>query len=115
MEKIISNGGRILNIIKLIIEYDIPTAFNIVLRIRSEMNTEGSDSNLIIIFEDRVLSSELSDVLEDFESIIVNNNNIKKPQLKKGKRNKCYYTENITHGFQSSIASNKKMDIIKYI
>ena len=40
---------------------------------------------------------------------------VEEPQLKKRKRNKCHSTEDITHGFQSSIASNKKMDIIKCI
>ncbi len=70
-------GGRILDIIKLIIEYNIPTVFNIILRARTEMITEGLNSNLIIIFEDRILSSELSNVLKDFESMIVNNNNVK--------------------------------------
>jgi len=50
------------------------------LRARTEIITEGLDNNLIIILEDRVLSSELSDVLEDFESMTVDNdNNIKKP------------------------------------
>ena len=70
-------GGRILDIIKLITEYDILTVFNIILRARTEMTTEGLNSNLIIIFEDRILSSELSNVLKDFESMIVNNNNVK--------------------------------------
>ncbi len=118
LEKMVSGGGRILDIIKLIIEYDIPTASGIVLQARIEMTTEGSDSNLIIILEDRVLSSELSNVPKDFESITVNNNDdddVKKPQSKKHKRNKYYYTKNITHDFQSNIVSNKKMDIIKYI
>jgi len=116
LEKIISGGGRILDIIKLITEYDIPTASGTALRARIEMITEGLDSNLIIILEDRTSSSELSNVLEDFESMAVDNNNdVEEPQSKKRKRNKCYYTENITHDFQSSIASNKKMDIIKCI
>ena len=80
------------------------------------MTTKGSDNNFTIILKDRILSNELSDVPEDFESIAINNNNnIKESQSKKRKRNKYYYTENITHGFQSSIISNKKMDIIKYI
>src|SRR6266511_5587265 len=78
------------------------------------MTTEELDSNLAIIFKDRVSSSELSDVLANFKNITVNNNNDKKLQSKKRKRNKYYYTENVTHGFQSSIASNKKIDIIKY-
>ncbi len=112
----ISGGGRILNIIELIIEYDIPIISSTALRTRTEMTTEGPDSNLITIFKDRTLSSELSDVLEDFESMIVDNDNdIKKSQLKKRKRNKYHYTENITHGFQSGIASNKKINIIKYM
>ncbi len=115
LEKMISGGGRILNIIKLIIEYDIPTASNTALQIKSEIITEELNNNFIIILEDRVLSSELSNVLEDFKGIIVNNNNIKEPQSKKRKRNKCYYTKDITHSFQSNIASNKKIDIIKYI
>ncbi len=80
LEKMISGGGRILSIIKPITEYDIPTVSDIVLRARTEIITEGLDNNLIIILEDRVLSSELSDVLEDFESMTVDNdNNIKKP------------------------------------
>ena len=79
------------------------------------MITEGLVSNLATIFKDRTLSSELSDVLEDFKSMAVNNNNIKKSQSKKRKRNKCYYIKNITHGFQSNITSNKKIDIIKCI
>ena len=112
----VSGGERILNIIKSIIEYDISIVSDIVLRSRTEMTTKRLNNNFIIILEDRILSSELSDVSEDFKSITVNNNNnIKKPQLKKRKRNKYYYTENVTHGFQSNIASNKKMDIIKYI
>ncbi len=78
LEKMVSGGGRILNIIELIIEYDILIIFNIVLRVRTEMITEGLDSNLIIILEDRVLSNELSDVLEDFESMAVNNDDIEK-------------------------------------
>ena len=77
LEKMVSGWGRILNIIELIIEYDIPTVSDTILRARTEIITEGLDSNLTTIFEDRVLSSELSDVLEDFERIIVNNNNIK--------------------------------------
>ncbi len=75
LEKMVSGGGRILDIIKLIIEYDIPTVFNTILRAKTEIITKRLDNNLTIIFEDRVLSSELSNVLEDFESIAVNNNN----------------------------------------
>jgi len=118
LEKMVSGGGRILGIIEPIIEYDISIISGTVLRARTEMTTEGPDSNLIIILKDRALNSELSDVPEDFESMAVNNNNdddVKKSQLKKRKRNKYYYTEDIIHGFQSSIASNKKMNIIKYI
>ncbi len=115
LEKIISNGERILDIIKSIIEYDMPTASDTILRARAEIITKKSNNNLITIFKDRVLSSELSNILKDFKSITVNNNNIKKPQSKKRKRNKYYYTEDITHDFQSSIASNKNVDIIKYI
>jgi len=115
LEKMISGGGHILCIIKPTTEYDILTVSSTVLRARIEMITEGSDSNLIIILEDRALSSELSDVPEDFKSMVVNNiDDIKEPQLKKRKRNKYYYIEDVTHGFQFSIASNKKMDIIKY-
>ncbi len=78
LEKMVSGGGRILNTIELIIEYDISTVSSTVLRARTEMTTEGLDSNFITILEDRVLSSELSDVLEDFKSITVDNNdNIK--------------------------------------
>jgi len=109
----VSGGGRILGIIKLIIEYDMSIIFGTVLRARIEMITEGSDSNLTTILKDRVLSNELSDVSEDFESMAVDNDDVEEPQLKKRKRNKCYCTEDVTHGFQSSIASNKKMDIIK--
>jgi len=43
------------------------------------MITDKPDSNLITIFEDRVLSSELSDVPENFKSIVVNNDDIKEP------------------------------------
>ena len=112
----VSGGGRILNIIKPIIEYDISIISDTILRARTEIITKGLDNNLVTILENRVLSSELSDVSEDFESMAVNNNDdVKNPQLKKRKRNRYYYTENITHGFQSSIASNKKMDIIKCI
>ncbi len=63
------------------------------------MITEGSDNNFITIFKDRVLSSELSDVLKDFENIAVDNNNIKEPQSKKRKRNKYYYMKDITYDF----------------
>jgi len=115
LEKMVSGGGRILNTIKLIIKYDILIISNTILRARTEITTKELNNNLIIILEDRVLSSELSNVLEDFESIAVNNNNIEELQSKKRKRNKCYYTEDVTYGFQSSIASNKKMDIVKYI
>ncbi len=117
LEKIVSGGGRILNIIKLIIKYDIPIVSGTALQTRTEMITEGSNNNLITILENRALNSELSDVLEDFKNITVNNNNndVKELQLKKRKRNKYYYTKDITHGFQSNITSNKKMDIIKYI
>ncbi len=73
----VSGGGRILDIIKLIIEYDISTAFNTVLQVKTEITTEGPDNNLTTILKDRVLNSELSDISEDFESITVNNNNIK--------------------------------------
>jgi len=116
LKKMVSGGGRILNIIKPIIEYDISIISDTILRARTEIITKGLDNNLVTILENRVLSSELSDVSEDFESMAVNNNDdVKNPQLKKRKRNRYYYTENITHGFQSSIASNKKMDIIKCI
>ena len=115
LKKMVSGGGRILGIIKLIIKYDISIVFSTILRAKTEMITEGSDSNLIIIFENRILNSELSDILKNFKSIIVNNNNIKKSQSKKHKRNKYYYTKNVTHGFQSNITNNKKIDIIKYI
>ncbi len=74
LEKMVSGEGRILNIIESTIEYDIPTIFGIVLRTKIEMITEGLDSNLIIILEDRVLSSELSNVSKDFESITINDN-----------------------------------------
>jgi len=112
----VSNEGRILGIIKPTIEYDIPTTSNTALRARTEMTTEGPDSNLITILKDRTSSSELSNVLENFKSIAVNNNdNVEEPQSKKSKRNKYHYRKDITHGFQSSIASNKKMDIIKYM
>ena len=82
LEKMVSGGERILNIIKLITKYDISIVFNIILRARTEMITKGPDSNLITILEDRVSSSELSNVPEDFKSMAVNNNNIKEPQLK---------------------------------
>ena len=78
LEKMVFNEGRILGIIESIIEYDIPTVSGTVLRARTEMITEGLDNNLIIIFQDRVLNSELSDVLEDFKNMAVNNDdNIK--------------------------------------
>ncbi len=111
----VSGGGRILNIIKLITEYDMPTASDTVLRVRIKIITEGLDSNLTTILKDQILNSELSDVLEDFGNMIVNDDDIKKLQSKKRKRNKCYYTKDITHGFQSNITSNKRMDIIKCI
>ncbi len=116
LEKIISSEERILDIIKPTIEYDIPTVSGIILRAKIEIITEELDSNLVIILKDRVLSSELSDVLKDFKNMAVDDDDddIKEPQSKKRKRNKCYYTKNITHGFQSSIANNK-MDIIKCI
>ncbi len=80
LEKMVSNGERILNTIKPIIEYDISIVSDTALRARTEMITERSDSNFTTILEDRALSSELSDVLKDFESITVNNDdNIKKP------------------------------------
>ncbi len=116
LKKMVSDGERILDIIKSTIEYDILIVSSTTLRARTEMTTEGSDSNLTIILEDQALSNELSNVSEDFKNITVDNDDdIKEPQSKKRKRNKYYYTENVTHGFQSSIASNKKMDIIKYI
>jgi len=115
LEKMISGGKRILNIIELIIEYDISIISDTALRVRTEITTEGSDSNLTTILKDRVLSSELPDIPKDFKSIIVNDNDVEEPQLKKRKRNKYYYTEDVIHGFQSSITNNKKMDIIKYI
>ncbi len=59
LEKMVSGGGRILDIIKPIIEYDIPTASNIVLQTRTEMITEGLDSNFTIILKNRASSSEL--------------------------------------------------------
>ncbi len=76
----VSGGGRILDIIKLITEYDISTVSDTILRVRIEMITEGLNNNLTTIFEDRALNSELSNVLEDFKNITVdnNNNNIKK-------------------------------------
>ncbi len=70
LEKMVSNGGRILNIIKLTTEYDIPTIFNIILRARTEIITERPDSNFIIILKNRVSSSELSNVPEDFIIIL---------------------------------------------
>ncbi len=111
----ISGGEYILDIIKLITEYDISIVFNTILRARTEMITEGLNNNLIIILQDRVLSNKLSDILKDFKNIIVNNDDIEELQSKKRKRNKYYYMEDVTHGFQFNITSNKKMDIIKYI
>jgi len=76
----VSGGGRILDIIKSTTEYDISIVSGIILRARIEIITEGLDSNLIIILEDQILNSELSNVLEDFESMAVDDNNdIKKP------------------------------------
>jgi len=43
------------------------------------MTTEGSDNNFIIIFEDRALSSELSNILEDFKSMTVDDDDIEEP------------------------------------
>ena len=111
----VSGGEHILNIIKLTTEYDISTTSNIILRAKTEMITERPDNNLITILEDRVSNSELSNVPKDFKNIAVNNNDIKELQSKKRKRNKYHYTKNITHDFQSNIASNKKINIIKYI
>ncbi len=74
LEKMVSGGGRILNTIKLIIKYDILIISNTILRARTEITTKELNNNLIIILEDRVLSSELSNVLEDFKSMAVNNN-----------------------------------------
>ena len=119
LEKMVSNERRILDTIELIIEYDMSIVSGTVLRARTEMTTEGLDSNFVIIFKDRTSSSELSDVLEDFKSMAVDDDDddddVKESQSKKRKRNKYYCTEDVTHGFQSSIASNKKMDIIKYM
>ncbi len=102
LEKMVSGGGRILGIIKSTIEYNISTVSSTALRVKTEMTTEGPDSNLATILEDRVSSSELSDVSEDFKSMAVDDDDdddVKKPQSKKRKRNKCHYTENVTHGF----------------
>ncbi len=77
LEKIVSSGGRILNIIKSTAEYDIPTKSNTALRAKIEIITEGLDNNLITILKDRVSSSELSDISEDFKNITVNNNDVK--------------------------------------
>ncbi len=80
LEKMVSGGGRILNIIKLTIEYDISIASSTILRTRIEIITKGSDSNFATILKDRISSSELSNIPEDFKSMIVNNNdNIKEP------------------------------------
>jgi len=73
----ISGGGRILDIIKLIIEYDILIISSIILRARTEIITEGLNNNFITILENRISNSELSNVLKNFKNIIVNNNNIK--------------------------------------
>ncbi len=83
----IFNEGRILDIIELTTEYDIPIISDIALRARTEITTEGSNSNLIIILKDRASNSELSNVPEDFKNITVNNINIniKELQLKKRK------------------------------
>ncbi len=115
LEKMVSGGGRILDTIKSTTEYNMSIVSGTALWARAEITTEGLDNNLITIFKDWILSSKLSNVLEDFRSITVNDDNIEEPHLKKRKRNKCYYTKNITHGFQSSIASNKKIDIVKCI
>ena len=77
LEKIVSGGGRILDIIELTTEYDILIISSTALRARIEIIMEGLDSNLAIILEDRVSSSKLSNVLKDFESMTVNDNNIK--------------------------------------
>ena len=75
----ISDGKRIFGIIKLIIEYDISIISSTILRARTEITTEKPNNNLTTILEDRTLNSELSNVLEDFKNITVdNNNNIKK-------------------------------------
>ena len=79
LKKMVSSEGRILGIIEPIIEYDIPIVSGIILRVRIEMITEGSDNNFIIILEDRVLSSELSDVLKDFKSMAVDDDDIEEP------------------------------------
>ncbi len=115
LEKMVSDGGRILDTIKSTIEYDIPITSSTILRAKAEMTTKRPDNNLTTILKNRALNSELSNVSENFKSITVNNNNVKKPQSKKRKHNKCHYTKDVTHGFQSNITSNKKMDIIKYI
>jgi len=100
LEKMVSNGERILNTIKPIIEYDISIVSDTALRARTEMITEEPDSNFIIILENRALSSELSDVPEDFKSMIVDDDDdVEESQLKKRKRNKYYCTKDITHGF----------------
>ncbi len=77
LEKMVSGGGRILDIIKLIIEYDILIISSIILRARTEIITEGLNNNFITILENRISNSELSNVLKNFKNIIVNNNNIK--------------------------------------
>ena len=73
LEKIISDGEHILDIIKSTIEYNIPTVFNIILRAKTEITTKEPDNNLTTILENRALSSELSNVLKDFKNIAVNN------------------------------------------
>ncbi len=80
LKKIVSDKGRILSIIKLTTKYDIPIISSTTLQARTEIITEKPDNNLTTILKNRVLSSELSNVSEDFESITVNNNNnIKEP------------------------------------
>ncbi len=71
----VSGEGRILDIIKLIIEYDISIISDTTLRARTDIITEGPDSNLTTILKDRISNSELSNVLKDFKSMTVNNNN----------------------------------------
>ncbi len=73
----ISNRGRILDIIELIIKYDIPTVSGTALRARTEMTTEELDSNLTTVLKDRASSSKLSDIPEDFKSMAVDNNDVK--------------------------------------
>ncbi len=78
LEKMVSSGERILSIIELIIEYDIPIISNTAFRARTEMIMEGSGNNLVIILENRVLSNELSDILKDFKSMAVDDDDVKK-------------------------------------